>query len=82
MSYVRIEKPRPHTSVIVMDRPERMNSMSFELVAPLHEAFAEVAQDNDTWCVSHTQLFVRLTTQNFEEAERARKEGRKPDFKD
>jgi enoyl-CoA hydratase len=31
---------------------------------------------------SHTQLFVRLTTQNFEEAERARKEGRKPDFKD
>ena len=51
MSYVRIEKPRPHTSVIVMDRPERMNSMAFELVAPLHEAFAEVAQDNDTWCV-------------------------------
>ena len=31
---------------------------------------------------SHTQLFVRLTTQNFEEATLARKEGRKPDFKD
>jgi enoyl-CoA hydratase len=31
---------------------------------------------------SHTQLFVRLTTQNFEEATRARKEGRKPVFKD
>ena len=31
---------------------------------------------------SHTQLFVRLTTQNFEEAVRARREGRKPDFKD
>jgi enoyl-CoA hydratase len=51
MSYVRIEKPRPHTSVIVMDRPERMNSMAFEQVVPLHDAFAEVAQDNDTWCV-------------------------------
>jgi len=51
LSYVRIEKPRPHTSVIVMDRPERMNSMAFELVAPLHEAFAEVAADNDTWTV-------------------------------
>jgi enoyl-CoA hydratase len=50
MSYVRIEKPRPHTSVIVMDRPERMNSMAFELVVPLHEAIAEVAADNDTWC--------------------------------
>jgi enoyl-CoA hydratase len=31
---------------------------------------------------SHTQLYVRLTTQNFEEATRARKEGRKPNFKD
>ena len=31
---------------------------------------------------SHTQLFVRLTTQNFEEATRARKEGRKPQFAD
>ena len=51
MSYIRIEKPRPHTSVIVMDRPERMNSMAFEQVVPLHDAFAEVAQDNDTWCV-------------------------------
>jgi enoyl-CoA hydratase len=34
-----------------MDRPERMNSMAFELVVPLHEAFAEVARDNDAWCV-------------------------------
>ena len=31
---------------------------------------------------SHTQRFVRMTTQNFEEATRARKEGRKPDFRD
>jgi enoyl-CoA hydratase len=31
---------------------------------------------------SHTQLFVRMTTQNFEEATRARQEGRKPDFRD
>lgn len=30
----------------------------------------------------HAQLFVRLTTQNFEEAIKARKEGRPPDFKD
>jgi enoyl-CoA hydratase len=51
VSYIRIEKPRPHTSVIVMDRPERMNSMSFEQMVPLHEAFDEVAADNDTWCV-------------------------------
>ncbi len=51
VSYIRIEKPRPHTSVIVMDRPERMNSMSFEQMIPLHQAFEEVAADNDAWCV-------------------------------
>jgi len=49
MSYVRIEKPRPHTSVIIMDRPERMNSMSFDLIVPLREAIAEVAEDNDSY---------------------------------
>ena len=51
MSYVEIEKPIPHTTVIRMNRPERMNSMSFDLVVPLHEAIEEVAQDNDTHCV-------------------------------
>ena len=30
----------------------------------------------------HAQLFVRMTTENFEEAIRARKEGRAPDYKD
>ena len=31
---------------------------------------------------SHTQLYVRMTTKNFEEAVRARKEGRPAEFKD
>ena len=30
----------------------------------------------------HAQLFMRMTTQNFEESIRARKQKRKPDFKD
>ena len=51
MPYVRIEKPIPHTTVITLDRPERMNSMAFELVVPLHAAIDEVAADNDTTCV-------------------------------
>jgi enoyl-CoA hydratase len=51
VSYIRIEKPQAHTRVIVMDRPERMNSMSFDLVMPLHDALDEVAKDNDTWSV-------------------------------
>jgi enoyl-CoA hydratase len=51
MSFIRIEKPRPHTSIITMNRPERMNSMAFGLMVPLHEALDEVGRDNDTWCV-------------------------------
>jgi enoyl-CoA hydratase len=30
----------------------------------------------------HAQLYVRLTTENFEESVRARSEGRKPIFRD
>jgi enoyl-CoA hydratase len=51
MAYVRIEKPRPHISLVVMNRPERMNAMSFDTVGALYEALREVAADNDTHCV-------------------------------
>lgn len=49
MPFVTVEKPRPHVSLITMNRPERMNAMSFETVGPLYEAIAEVAADNDTY---------------------------------
>jgi enoyl-CoA hydratase len=49
MPYVIVEKPRPHVSLITMNRPERMNAMSFDTVAPLHEALRAVGADNDTW---------------------------------
>src|SRR5215831_12011181 len=49
MSFVTVEKPRPHVSLITLDRPERMNALSFELVEPLYRAIADVAADNDTW---------------------------------
>jgi enoyl-CoA hydratase len=51
MSYVLIERPRPHVSVIVMNRPERMNALSFDTVVPLLDAIRRVAADNDTWVV-------------------------------
>ena len=51
MSPIRIEKPSPDVSVIVLDRPERMNSMAFELMVPLHDAFEEVGRDNESTCV-------------------------------
>jgi enoyl-CoA hydratase len=49
MAYVTIEKPRPHVSLVTLNRPERLNAMSFEVVAPLHDALARVGADNDTW---------------------------------
>jgi enoyl-CoA hydratase len=51
MSYVEITKPRPHVSLITLNRPERMNALSFETVQPLHDAILEVGADNDTWAV-------------------------------
>jgi len=51
MAYVLVEKPRPHVSVVTLNRPERMNAMSFETVGPLYEALEHVGADNDTWAV-------------------------------
>jgi len=51
MALIEIEKPRPHTTVIRMNRPETMNSMAFDLMVPLAEAFDEVDEDNDATCV-------------------------------
>jgi enoyl-CoA hydratase len=51
MAYVVVDQPRPHVSRITLNRPERMNAMSFETVRPLYEALRQVAVDNDTWVV-------------------------------
>jgi enoyl-CoA hydratase len=48
MSFVLIDKPRPHVSVITLNRPERMNAMAFDVMIPLRKALEEVSLDNDT----------------------------------
>lgn len=48
---VLVERPRPHVAVVRMNRPDRLNAMSIELVSELHEALCAVAEDNDTWVV-------------------------------
>ena len=50
-AFVEVTKPRKGTTVITMNRPERMNSMAFEQVIPLHAALEEVAHDNETGVV-------------------------------
>src|SRR2546423_10673272 len=48
MSYVLVDKPRPHVTVITLNRPERMNAMAFDVMIPLRERIEEVSVDNDT----------------------------------
>ena len=49
MSYVLVETPRPHVRLIRINRPERLNALSFETVVPLHDAIEAVGADNDCW---------------------------------
>ena len=51
MAFVEIDRPRPHVGRITLNRPERMNAMSFDTVGPLYEALQTLAVDNDTWVV-------------------------------
>ena len=47
MSLVEISTPQPRTRVITLNRPERLNAMSIELVIELAAAFETCAADND-----------------------------------
>src|SRR4051794_18158361 len=45
MSTVAVERAGEAIRVIRLDRPDRLNAISFELVADLHDALDEVAAD-------------------------------------
>ncbi len=48
---VVLDKPSTHITRMTLNKPDRLNSMSFGLVEALYEAIEEVAADNDTWVV-------------------------------
>ncbi|HEY3096343.1 MAG TPA: enoyl-CoA hydratase [Acidimicrobiia bacterium] len=48
MPFTLIEKPRPHVSLITLNRPERMNAMAFDVMIPFRAALEDVSADNDT----------------------------------
>lgn len=48
MSFVLIDKPQPHVTVVTLNRPERMNSMAFDVMIPLRDALQSVNRDTDT----------------------------------
>ncbi len=44
-----VEKVGAHISLIKLNRPERLNALSFELVSELCDALRSVARDHGTW---------------------------------
>jgi enoyl-CoA hydratase len=43
---VLVEHPRPHVALVTLNRPERMNSMAFDVMVPLKEVLENIADDN------------------------------------
>ena len=48
MSFVLVEKPRPHVTLVTLNRPERMNAMAFDVMIPFKDTLHEISHDNDT----------------------------------
>lgn len=44
--YVLLERPRPQVVLITLNRPERMNSMAFDVMVPLRAVLDDVTYDN------------------------------------
>ena len=47
MSFIEISKPRPHVTLVTLNRPERMNAMAFDVMIPLRDTLREISEDND-----------------------------------
>jgi enoyl-CoA hydratase len=48
MSFLLVSTPRPHVTLVTLNRPERMNAMSFDVMIPFRQALEEISRDNDT----------------------------------
>jgi enoyl-CoA hydratase len=47
-SLVLVDHPRPNVALVTLNRPERMNSMAFDVMVPLKKVLEELNYDNDT----------------------------------
>ncbi|MGE2834492.1 enoyl-CoA hydratase [Mycobacterium sp. SMC-4] len=45
--FVLVERPRPHVALVTLNRPERMNSMAFDVMVPLRDVLGQLTYDND-----------------------------------
>ncbi len=48
---VVVDHPRPHIALVTLNRPERMNSMAFDVMLPLKDALDAITRDNDVRAV-------------------------------
>jgi enoyl-CoA hydratase len=48
---VLVDRPRPQVALVTLNRPERMNSMAFDVMVPLKVALDELTNDNDVRAV-------------------------------
>lgn len=49
--YVLVDRPRRHVALVTLNRPERMNSMAFDVMLPLRDVLDELTDDNDVRAV-------------------------------
>ncbi|MEZ0580713.1 enoyl-CoA hydratase [Nocardioides sp. MH1] len=47
MSFVEVTRPRPEVAVVTLNRPERMNSMAFDVMVPFRDELRRLGDDNE-----------------------------------
>jgi enoyl-CoA hydratase len=47
MSFVEVTTPHPHVALVTLNRPERMNSMAFDVMIPFRDRLREIGHDNE-----------------------------------
>ena len=45
--YVLVDRPRPHVALVTLNRPERMNSMAFDVMLPLRDVLDELTDAHE-----------------------------------
>lgn len=51
MDFVLVDRPVPDVAVVTLNRPERMNSMAFEVMIPLRDTLRALSDDNSVRAV-------------------------------
>ncbi|MBX7432920.1 enoyl-CoA hydratase [Mycobacterium sp. Y57] len=49
--FVLVDRPTPHVALVTLNRPERMNSMAFDVMVPLQQVLGELSYDNEVRAV-------------------------------